>query len=131
MNEEKMTLENKPVVKSLNIEKRLFTAVVLRPNVVDAHGDIYDGETVEKACFDFNEYCRQGNLQHLIQTSLVVPVESWISKVDHPLGEGEVLTGDWIMTCRIDNDEVWEMCKKGEFTGYSVGCKALVEELTE
>ena len=37
------------VAKALDSDKRLFTAVVLRPDVPDAHGDIYDEETVEKA----------------------------------------------------------------------------------
>ena len=125
----KAILEANCVVKSVDTEKRLFTSVVLRPNVVDAHGDIYDEEVVEKACFDYNEYCRNGNLQHVVQTPLVVPVESWISKVDHELGEGTVLKGDWVMTVRVDDDIIWDMCKKGEFTGFSIGCKALVQEL--
>ena len=128
---QKTLLSEKPVVKSIDTEKKLFTSVVLRPNVVDAHGDIYDSDTVEKACFEYNEFCRKAKLQHLVETSLVVPVESWISKVDHPLGDGEVLEGDWVMTVRVDNDEIWEMCKKGDFTGFSVGCYSLVEDLEE
>lgn len=129
--DEKATLSEKPVLKSIDTDKKLFTAVVLRPDVVDAHGDIYDSEAVEKACHNYNEFCRQGNIQHLIQTSLVVPVESWIAKTSHTLGDGEVIEGDWLMTVRVDNDELWEMCKKGEFTGFSIGCKSLVENLEE
>lgn len=121
----------KPVLKSIDNEKKLFTAVVLRPDTVDSHGDIYDADTVEKACHNYNEFCRAGNLQHLVQTSLVVPVESWIAKSSHQLGDGEIKKGDWVMTVRVDNDEIWEMCKKGEFTGFSVGCKSLVQDLEE
>lgn len=127
--DEKATLSEKPVVKSIDTDKRLFTAVVLRPNTVDAHGDIYDEASVEKACHDYNEFCRQGNLQHLIQTDLVVPVESWVSKADHELGNGEVLKGDWLMTVRVDDEQIWDMCLKGEFTGFSIGCKSMVENL--
>lgn len=122
-------LKETPVVKSVNEDKRLFTAVVLRPNVVDAHGDTYSEEVVEKACHDYVENCMQGNLQHLVQTSLVTPVESWISKADFTLGEGEVKTGDWILTARIDDEEIWKMCKDGTFQGFSVGCTATVEEI--
>jgi hypothetical protein len=121
----------KPVVKSVDKEKRLFTAVVLRPNVADSQGDIYDEDVVEKACHDYNEFCRQANIQHLIQTNLIVPVESYIAKSSFKLGEGEVAEGDWVMTSRIDDDELWDMCKSGDFTGYSVGCKALVETLDD
>jgi len=126
----KAHLQETPVVKSTNEHKRLFTAVVLRPNVPDYEGDIYDEEVVEKACHDFNEFCSQGNVQHLIQTDLVVPVESWIAKSDFILGEGEVKAQDWVMSARIDNDELWDMCLKGDFTGFSIGCPALVEELS-
>tara|TARA_R110002072_G_scaffold37733_1_gene109988 strand:+ start:1282 stop:1755 length:474 start_codon:yes stop_codon:yes gene_type:complete len=120
-----------PVVKALQEDKRLFTAVVLRPDDVDAHGDIYDAEVVEKACHDYNEFCSEGNIQHLIQTKLVVPVESYIAKADMTLGEGSVKTGDWLMTVRVDDEDIWEMCKKGEFTGFSIGCLSLVETLEE
>lgn len=120
-----------PMLKSINKDKRLFTAVVLRPNTPDAHGDIYDEEVVEKACHDYNEFCRQGNIQHLIQTSLVVPVESWVAKADMQLGDGTIKKGDWVMTARVDDDTIWEMCKKGEFKGFSIGCKSLVENLDE
>ena len=118
-----------PVVKSVNEDKRLFTAIVLRPNVVDAHGDTYCEEVVEKACHDYVENCMQGNIQHLVQTSLVTPVESWISKADFTLGEGEVKTGDWVLTARIDDEEIWKMCLDGTFQGFSIGCTATVEEL--
>jgi hypothetical protein len=117
------------VMKSVQEDKRLFTAVVLRPNVVDSQGETYDEEVVEKACHDYNEFCSQGNIQHLIQTSLVVPVESWVAKTDFKLGEGEVLKGDWVMTGRIDDDDIWDMCLDGTFKSWSIGCKALVEEL--
>ena len=126
-----MILEETDMLKSIDTDKRLFTAVVLRPNVPDSQGDIYDEDVVEKACHDFTEFCRQGNIQHLIQTELVVPVESWVAKSDMVLGEGTIKKGDWVMTSRIDNDEIWQMCKNGDFTGYSIGCKSLVENLDE
>lgn len=128
---EKAITEEMPVLKSIDSDKKLFTAVVLRPDVPDAHGDIYDADVVEKACHDYNQFCRQGNLQHLIQTDLMIPVESWIAKSDMTLGEGTILKGDWVMTAKVENDEIWDMCKSGEFTGFSIGCKSLVENLDE
>lgn len=120
-----------PIAKSVDIEKRHFTAVVLRPNEVDLHGDIYDSECVEKACHQYNEVCRKANLQHLVQTELATPIESYIAKADFTLGEGEVKAGDWIMTMKINDDSLWEMCKKGSFTGFSVGCMATTEKLDD
>ena len=127
--DQKVTPTTEDVVKSIDDDKRLFTALVLRPNVVDAHGDIYDENTVEKACFGFNEYCGNANLQHLVDTTSIVFVESYIEKSNYILGETEVFKGDWIATARIDNDEVWEMCKSGEFTGFSIAAACTVEAL--
>lgn len=128
---EKAITTSKPVVKSINEDKRLFTAVVLRPEVVDAHGDIYDFDVVEKACHDFTFFCGQGNIQHVLNSDVVKFVESYIAPFDYTLGEGEVKKGDWVATARIDNDELWEMCKDGTFTGFSIGCTAVVEDITD
>lgn len=117
------------LAKAIEEEKRLFTAVVLRPDQYDDDGtfqDFYTQEVVEKACYDFNEFCGQGNISHYFNTDVVVPVASWISKADHALGSGEVKTGDWVMTMKIKDDTVWDMCKDGSFTGFSIGCSAQV-----
>lgn len=131
----KTTEDEKPeevaIAKSVDIEKKVFTAVVLRPNEVDLHGDIYSEEVVEKACYDYLEYSRGANLQHLVDTQLAAPVESYIAKSDFSLGEGQVKAGDWVLSMRINNDELWEKCKSGEFTGFSVGCTANVEDIND
>lgn len=121
------------LAKSINEDERLFTAVVLRPDVVDAHGDIYSKDVVKQACHDYVQYCMNQNLQHKVdvEKSDVSVVESWIAPVDFALDNGEVKAGDWVMTVRIDNDDVWKACKEGAFTGFSVGCSSLIEELTE
>ncbi len=115
------------IAKSVDVEKQHFTAVVLRPDVVDLHGDIYDAEVVEDACHQYNEVCRKANLQHLVQTELATPIESYIAKSDFKLGEGEVLKGDWVMTMKIKDESIWKMCKEGTFTGFSVGCIGTTE----
>ncbi len=119
------------IAKAVDVEKRHFTAVVLRPNEVDLHGDIYDEDCVEKACHQYNEVCRKANLQHLIQTELATPIESYIAKSDFELGEGKVLKNDWVMTMKINDDSLWDMCKEGTFTGFSVGCMAKTEKLSD
>jgi hypothetical protein len=116
-----------PTMKAHDDEKRLFTAVVLRPEVIDSQGDIYSFDVVEKACHDYNEHCRKGNYQHLIQSDDVVMVESWVAKADMNLGDGEIHAGDWVMTSRVDSDAAWDMCKEGAFTGFSIGALTTVE----
>ena len=119
------------LAKSLNEEQRLFTSVVLRPDVVDAHGDIYDTEVVEKACHNFMEHCQQSNLQHLVQFEQASVVESYIAPADAELGSGTILKGDWVMTMKVHDDGVWEDCKSGVYTGFSVGCHGQVVDLED
>jgi len=127
----KTNINTTPILKSLDEEKRLFTAVVLRPNEIDAHGDIYDSEVVEKAAHDYMIYSQGSNLQHLIPTDQAVVVESYIAKASHTIGNGEIVEGDWIMTMKILDDGLWELCKEGVFTGFSVGCVGTVEMLDD
>lgn len=114
------------VAKSIDEDQRIFTAVVLRPNVVDTHGDVYDEVVVEEACHDYVEFCMNQNLQHSIDVEKgdVSVVENYIAPADFTLGTGDVLKGDWIMSVKVHNDTVWDMCKAGDFTGFSVGCSA-------
>ena len=127
--EDEVRTEN--VAKSVDVDKQLFTAVVLRPDVPDAHGDIYDTDTVEKACHSFSQFCRKANLQHLVEVDDVVFVENYIAPQDFQLGDGMVYKGDWVATAKVNNEEIWKMCKEGTFTGFSVGCLAKTEMIDE
>lgn len=120
------------VCKSVDEEQRLFTGVVLRPNVVDAHGDIYDEDVVKQAAYDYMRYCMNSNAQHVLELekSDMVPVESYIAPCDIKFTKGEAKKGDWILTTKILNDTLWEMVKEGKFTGFSVGVPAMLEELS-
>ncbi len=119
------------VAKNIDLDQRLFTAVVLRPEVVDSHGDIYSHDVVKQACHDYVQYCMNTNVQHQIDVEKadMVIVESFIAPCDMKFEHGDVMKGDWIMTARIDNDYLWDECKAGNFTGFSVGCSSLLEEL--
>ena len=119
-----------PLAKSLDIEKQQFMAVVLRPNKLDTDNNFYSAITVEKACHDFNEHCRTSNLQHLFDTKLVNISESYIAPADFLVEDQQFLKGDWVAVSEIRDADLWQMCKDGGFTGYSVGCmgKALIEK---
>ena len=117
------------LIKSIDEEQGLVTAIVLRPNVADLHGDIYDAPEVEKACFNFNTRCRQTNVQHVEMADFDV-VESYVAKAGFELGGGEVIAGDWVATMKLDpSGEHFAKVKSGDFTGFSIGCKASVETI--
>jgi len=131
---QKLSILHDNLVKSFEEDKKLFKCVVLRPEQYDDDGtnqDFYSFEVVEKACHDFNMYCQQGNIQHLFNTEVIKVAESFIADVDYPLGDGEILKGDWVMSVKVFDDDIWELCKDGTFTGFSIGCSALVEVVDE
>lgn len=124
-------MSGEKIAKSIDEDRGLVTAVILRPDVTDLHGDIYSADEVEKACFNFNTRCRQTNVQHLKMADFDM-VQSFVAPADFVLGEGEVRKGDWIGTMFIDpskHEDTWKSVKSGEFTGFSIGCKASTEIL--
>ena len=113
---------------------RTFTAVVLRPNVIDAHDHIYNEDVVKDACYDFNEFCKNASvLEHYVEASPedVAVVESFIAPTDYEVNGQDVLKGDWVMTTRINNDVIWEECLKGTFKAYSVGCSGSLVDMED
>ena len=129
------TKEDVNVVKSVEPEKREALFVVLSPDEVDLHGDIYSEEEVEKACDNFNEHCRQANLLHQIQTDSIHFAQSYITPVGFTTDKGvEVKKGAWVAKVKFkENDPVadaaFEMVKAGKLTGLSIGAKATADEL--
>lgn len=124
-------VNNTTMVKALDEDKKLFTSIVIKANQYDNDGkneDFWSYEVTEQACHDFMLKCQQGNLSHVIDTDMVKVVESYIAPCDFEMGEGKVEKGDWVMTTKILDDGLWEMCKEGLFKGYSIGCGAIVEE---
>lgn len=127
----KQTQSYVPVTKAVDEELRQGTFLVLSPDEVDLHGDIYDSVEIRKACHNFNQFCMKANLLHLIETDTFSIVESYISQVDMVLGTQLIKSGSWLAVLQFHDDEIWDDVKAGDFTGVSVGCNALVEYLEE
>jgi hypothetical protein len=131
---EKPTVE---VVKALDTEKRMATFVVLKAmrdeSDYDAHGDFYDRETVEEACYNFAENCMKANLGHLVMVDegTAKIVENYIVPVDITLGDQDVPAGSWLQTWKFADDSLWADVKAGKWNGLSVGCMANVEVIDE
>lgn len=129
----------KELVKSVDSEEqRMALFVVLEPDVVDAHGDTYSADVVEKACNNFNLHCEKANLFHRIDTEEAKIVQSFVtpSAFDMQMPDGtvkEISKGTWLQWWYFPETEVgetiWKMVKSGDINGVSVGCQGLVEEL--
>lgn len=122
-----------PIVKA-DSEKRHITGIVLVPELVDAHGDIYDADVIAEAAHDFlaryNDTSTLG-LMHKDMKRDFDLLESWTAPSDLSIGTTIVKQGTWVITMRVNEDKIWNKVKKGEITGFSIGGKAKVEKLAE
>ena len=127
----KNTHQTVQVAKATNEELKQATFLVLSPEEVDLHGDIYSADEVRKACHNFNNHSMTANLLHLVETDTFSIVESYIAPVDMVLGDRLIKAGSWLTVTQIHDDEIWEEVKKGNLTGVSVGCLAQSENLED
>ena len=65
------------VIKSKDTKLKQATFVVLQPDVVDAHGDVYDENEIRKAKESFNKACMRANLFHMMETDTFEFIESY------------------------------------------------------
>lgn len=122
-------MTDKVVVKSLNEELKQALFVCMVPNEVDLHGDITSEDEVRKACHNFNKFCSQANLFHIVKTESFEFAESYIAPTDFILGDKEVKKGTWLVNIQVNDDSLWELIKSGEINGVSIGALASVETL--
>ena len=123
--------QNTQVVKATNEELKQATFLVLAPDEVDLHGDIYSADEVRKACHNFNQHCMKANLLHLVETDTFDIVESYISPVDMVLNDVIIKAGSWISVLQVHSEEIWSDIKNGSLTGVSIGGRATTEYLEE
>lgn len=135
---QKEVLDNLPVCKAVNEEKRLATFLVLEPQDADGttsdlHGDWYDEELVEKSCYNFNRYCMKANVMHMMHTNAFEFVESFIQKNDCILGEQFIKKGSWLATIYVkdtpEGEKIWNGIKSGYFNGLSIQALGTVENI--
>lgn len=132
---------NTRVVKSLDVEKRRATFVVLEPQpddgtTSDLHGDWYSEEDVAEACYSFNKYCKsKANIFHMISTEGYQYIESYILPSEAKIGETPVIKGTWVATIEVvdqrEHDWIWDGIKDGTFNGLSVQCDAYETPMEE
>lgn len=121
--------------KTTSTEKRLVTGPAMLPDEKiirqDAVGEPYfvffSKETVEKAQELYFKNANQStaNFEHEESIAGVTVVESWIvvdpsNDKSNALGFSDLPEGTWMVTYKVDDDEIWERIKAGEVLGFSV-----------
>lgn len=124
-----------------NNEKRIITGVAIAADVKIPRYDektkeeydvVFSAETIEiiRNKWFKNGYNQNLNLEHSERRlpKGVYMVESYLVANNNPnqvkppkaFEKLKLADGSWILSYRIDNDEVWEKAKNGEFNGFSI-----------
>ena len=119
------------IIKSNSAELKQAMFIVMIPDDVDLHGDITSEEEVRKACFNFNQFCRQANLFHVSNTETFSFCESYVMPVDCNIEGIDIKKGTWVATIQVKDDNLWELIKSGECNGLSIGALASTEEINK
>jgi len=146
--EEDFLLFNQSTMKFQTIdgEKKVLTGPAMRADIniprKDANGDLYYGffsqDTVRKCAemfFKRGANMNNTNLEHEFEVDGIYVFESWI--VENPemdkavaLGFTDVRRGDWFVSMKIENDNVWDnYLKTGLIKGFSVEVRAKEKEV--
>jgi len=85
---------------------------------------VFDSDTIRKIVYKYMKEGRTNSVNEMHETALdgVFMFESFI--VDEmkptPKGFSELPEGSWFGSFRVENDDVWQQVKDGDFKGFSV-----------
>lgn len=129
--------------KLVQLEKRLLVGAALIPNK-PIYRNIngrefyisFDEATIEKLAQDFlaNDYQHNITISHQEGVDDIVVVESWIKtsendkSVDYGINEP---IGTWFISVKVNNDEIWDRVKNGEYKGFSIEAMVGLDENLE
>jgi hypothetical protein len=123
------------VFARMDQEQRLATGPAMIPDKLiprldQETGEMYDvffsRSTVEDVSRSFliHQKQRSVNLEHETPVQMVSVVESWIisdENMDKAKALGyELPAGTWMVSMKINNDEVWNLVKQGAVKGFSI-----------
>lgn len=122
--------------KEINLEfsedKKIITGPVMTPGklIYRNHPKLgefyvtYDEEGVQRAAELFFKNYNKFNIEHGKDKADLTPIESYFSK-----GNDGFVKGTWVMTAKVNSDNLWASIKKGEYSGYSYQASFLHDEV--
>lgn len=107
-------------------DERFVLGIVLEPEVVDAHNEIYSAEEIRAAAHRFmEEFGGQLGIMHRQAADGRIRIlESYIAPADFTVGDVSIRKGTWLLGVRIIDDDLWEQVKAGDYDGFSIGGSA-------
>jgi phosphohistidine swiveling domain-containing protein len=97
--------------------------------VVDRQGDVIEADTLVKAVNEFMEHVRVGKAMHTgEQVGTIVHSLPITKEIGEALGIQTNREG-WVVAYKVYDDAVWDMVKSGELAAFSIGGRAMKEEI--
>ena len=104
--------------------------------LTDAHGDVLEPVSLEKAVYEFNLFSRDADVMHiergigsLVESMVITPEK--LETIGKALGvemPTDVATAWWV-GFKVFNPDVWKMIKSGELPDFSITGKGERTEL--
>lgn len=106
------------VFKSIIADKQIATGEVYAPYVLDSHGEMMLPDGVETLAHRFLARFKndQIDLMHNNKVVRAVVVESFIARK----GDPDYNEGAWVLSVKIEDNELWQDIKVGKFNGFSM-----------
>ena len=120
-------------LKEVDTEKRILMGAALIPNKQiyrkneknEEYYIYFSEETVRKASelFFMNSNQNNATLEHKDKIDGMSVVESWITEGEHDKSMNYGFNfpkGTWVISMKVNNDEIWNKVKLGEIKGFSI-----------
>jgi hypothetical protein len=122
------------VLKEVDAEKRILMGPALVPNkqiyrkndkTKDEYYIYFSKETIRKASelFLINSNQNNSTLEHSQKLKGMSVVESWIIEGENDKSKNygfDLPQGTWMISMKVNNDEIWNKVKLGEVKGFSI-----------
>tara|TARA_R110002110_G_scaffold294520_1_gene508491 strand:- start:589 stop:1161 length:573 start_codon:yes stop_codon:yes gene_type:complete len=115
-----------------NEEKRVISGPLMISDFpifrIDDNGKeyyvVFNADTIRKIVYKYMKEGRTNSVNEMHETALdgVFMFESFIidDRKKTPKGYEELPEGSWFGSFRVENDDVWQQVKEGDFKGFSV-----------
>ncbi len=107
------------IILKIDKSKRIVTAPALVPYEEDNDGDVVSPEQIEAVAYKFMEDYQNIDIMHTFR-KVAKPVESWILREPMTINGKKLHPGTWMLSAKIEDDDVWKGILQGKYTGYSV-----------
>lgn len=82
-------------------------------------------DTIESMAINFfkNHRNTEGNVEHQVPVNGITYYESYIINKERgicPVEFEDLPDGTWVLSAKVNNDDVWNLIKSGDLTGFSI-----------